>query len=754
MIPEPQSAYTVVKKDGRREPINLAKLDGHIEWACQGLSVDPQELRKSLHILFYDGIETKAIQASLIMAAAQLIRSNPDYSFVASRLLLQEIYKEVTGGGLEYPSLESYLEEGVRQGRLDPKVLDPELFRHAELEAAITPARDMQFQYLGLKTLTDRYLVREKTQRGAEGKIIEMPQHFLMRVAMGLSFNEDDPTARAIEFYSLLSSFDYMSSTPTLFNAATLWPQLSSCYLSYVPDDLEGIFDLGYKENAMLSKFAGGIGSSWTAVRPANEPISTTNGKSSGIVPYLKIFNDVAVAVNQGGKRKGAFAPYLEPWHGDWEKFTELKEFAGDEHARTRDIFPAGWIPDLFMERVRDGGMWSFFSSSEFPELHDTWGEEFERIYLQAEADGRWLKQKPATEVWRSWLNQIYRTGAPWITFKDECNRRSPQQHVGVIHNSNLCTEITLNNSETETAVCNLGSVNIANHITDEGTLDLEKLHKTVRTAVRMLDNVIDLNYYPTENSKRANMRHRPVGLGVMGYAEALVKIGIDWESEAQVQFSDNMMEVISFYAISASNELAQERGAYETFGGSLWDQGILPIHTAKEQSCGVYSREEWDWLARKVAHTGMRNSNVMAIAPTATIANIIGTTECIQPIYERMTTKENLSGSFDVPSALEKYGKPELVKIAHEIDQEWLIRAAAKRQKWIDQSQSLNLYMSKHMKGRDLDRLYMLAWELGVKTTYYLKIQKQGTEDEAAPAPASEPKACSIDNPDCEACQ
>ena len=745
----------VIKRSGRREVLDFSKVEGHVRWACEGLSASPEEVLARLDLMFYDGIKTRDVQRSTVMAAAQLITKNADYSYVAARLTLQEIYKEVTDTGLKYPPLDVYLEEGVREGRLDPRVLDPYLFDLDELDAAIRPNRDLQFNYLGIQTIFDRYLIRETSKvRGQQGAVIEMPQHMFMRVAMGLAFNEDNPTERALEFYNLLSSFDYMNSTPTLFNSATLHPQLSSCYLTYVEDDLDRIFVKGYREAAMLSKFAGGIGTSWTPLRSEGDIIKSTNGRSSGIVPYLKIFNDTAVAVNQGGKRKGAFAAYLELWHGDILEFLELREMAGDELRRARQIFTAGWICDLFMERKEQDGDWSLFSPNEFPELHELHGEAFRQAYEAAEATGKAVRVVKAKWLWKELLNALYRTGGPWVTFKDECNRRNPQQHVGVIHNSNLCTEITLNNGPDETAVCNLGSVNLANHVNDDGNVDMVRLSNTVRTAMRMLDNVIDLNYYPTEDSRRSNLRHRPVGLGVMGYAEALLKSGIDWESEEQVAFSDVIMEAISFFAISASADLASERGAYQTFEGSLWSQGILPIDTARDKQSRLFSVDDWAQL-REQARRGMRNSNCMAIAPTATIANIVGTTECCQPIYERVSTKENLSGSFDVPNPLAKYNRPELVKTVWEVGQEWLVRAAAARQKWIDQSQSLNLYMNVNMRGRDLDALYTLAWRLGLKTTYYLKIQKPEDVEEddngsAEPAPA----LCSIDDPSCEACQ
>ncbi|SUE95858.1 ribonucleotide-diphosphate reductase subunit alpha [Ectopseudomonas mendocina] len=746
----------VVKANGELKPFDPTKIQAHTKWACEGLNVSQSELEASLNIQFYDGMSTKEIADALIMTASSLISAEqPDFDFVTARLTLQSLYKEVTGGDIEYPSLISYLSKGRSFDQIDERLVDGR-FNLSALNSAIKPERDFQFTYQGIRTLADRYLLKEPAQVGKRKKVYELPQHFLMRVAMGCSLNEKDPTHWAIEFYNLLSTFDYMSSTPTLFNAATKYPQLSSCYGGLVPDDLELIFDLGFKQNAMLSKFAGGIGSSWTPVRAAGSVIKSTNGESAGVVPFLKIFNDVAVAVNQGGKRKGAFAPYLEMWHSDIYEFCDLKLKTGDEHIRTHDIFPAAWIPDLFMERLDEGGDWSLFCPNDVPELHETFGAEFKRIYEQAEADGKARKVVKAEHLWRYLLDKLFRTGNPWITFKDECNRRNPQQHDGMIHNSNLCTEITLNNSKDEVFVCNLGSINLANHVTTNGKIDSKKLRKTVRTAVRMLDNVIDINYYPTEETRRSNLRHRPIGLGVMGYQEAMVQCDIDWDSQAHLDWADRTFEEICFYATDASADLAIERGAYQSFKGSTWSKGLLTIDHARDKTCNVFSKSEWDVLREKVKQTGIRNSNITSIAPTATISNIIGTTPCIEPINERETVKENLSGTFVQVSPLRKHGKLHLEKTVWEVDQDWSIDAAIRRQKWIDQSQSLNIYRRKEFSGRHLDAWYRRAWRGGVKTTYYLRNQTSTADDSAksnilkttqTPAPA-------VEGFECEACQ
>lgn len=735
---------SVVKRDGSIEPLQIEKIHKVTAWACEGLNVSQSELETEAHLMLFNGIKTADIHEALIKSAATLISvESPDYTFVAARLLLQKLYKGVNNS-IEYPHLLAYINEGYSEGRLDEKLLEFDLHK---LNAAIDPERDLLFQYLGLQTLADRYLIRTKQKNG--NKIIELPQHMWMRVAMGLALDEDDPTARAIEFYDVLSKLEFVSSTPTLFNSGTTHSQLSSCYLTTIEDSIDGIFS-GIHECANFSKYAGGVGTDWTRVRPAGDEIIGTNGQSSGVIPYLKVFNDTAVSVNQGGKRQGSFAAFLEPWHPDFLDFIDLKKNSGDERRRAHDIFPAAWIPDLFMKRVKENGIWSFFSPKEFPELHELFGEEFERRYVELEKQGKYRSQLPALELWKKMLTSLFETGHPWIDFKDECNRRNPQDHVGVIHNSNLCQEITLNTSDTESAVCNLGSVNLSRMNDDD------QLERTVRTAIRMLDNVIDINFYPSAKAKYSNLRHRPIGLGVMGYMEWLVKNGIDWESEKHLEQADILFEKISFCAIEASCDLAAERGAYATFKGSKWDRGILPIDTARIM--GNNSRLWWGLLRDKIKEQGMRNSNVMAIAPTATISNIAGTTPCIEPVFKRTYTQSNMSGSFIVVDPTLRYGHPELCKEAFEVDQMWVIKAAAVRQKWIDQSQSINIWVKAGVKGSQLAEIYMKAWELGLKTTYYLRSQStelKVKKVETVKEEVQEVNFCSITSgPDCESCQ
>ena len=757
----------IIKRDGSREAFDFNKIERLNDYATRGLNVDKALLKSQIKLLVYDGMSTREIFQAQISAAAGLISvEHPDFTFVAARYLLADTLKRVTGSS-NYPSISSTVVRGIEAGRYNPDLGSGGKFDHAALDAAIKPERDFQFDYLGLQTVVDRYLTRD-----TNGALIELPQHFFMRVAMGLSLNEDNPTARAIEFYDVLSSFDGMSSTPTLFNSATLHSQLSSCYLNTVNDQISADEDDVHRfasiygtieESARLSKFAGGIGTDWTRVRGSGSHIKSTNGQSSGVVPYLKVYNDTAVAVNQGGKRKGSFAPYLEPWHPDFWDFCELKKEFGDDRLRAHDIFPAAWISDLFMERVRDKGIWSEFQPNLYPELHELYGEEFKQRYEQLEREGKAFKQRPAIEVWKRILTNLFETGQPWVTFKDECNRRSPQDHVGVVHSSNLCTEITLNTSDTETAVCNLASVNLARHIKD-GKIDTQKLAKTVKTLMRMLDNVIDLNYYPSSRAKASNMKHRPVGLGIMGETEASVACGIAFDSEEGVQFSDEAMELVSYYAINASMELAKERGAYQTFPGSKWSRGILPIHTArsKESRLGEYV---WDSLAQQVAAYGMRNSNTMAIAPTATISTITGTTPCNEPIFEISRGEKNMSGVFQVVDPCVRYGRPDLLKTAFEIDPIWVIRKGARRQKWLDQSQSLNIFVKAGTKGSQLAEIYMTAWEQGLKTTYYLRSQSKTKAvapevKQAVEAQGDLDKVvmganfCSIESPDCQSCQ
>jgi ribonucleoside-diphosphate reductase alpha chain len=748
----------VIKRDGSAELFDSAKIERLNEYATRGLNVDLDLLRRQITLLVYEGMSTADIFQTQIKAAAGLIsRENPNFTYVAARYLLADTSKRANGSAF-YPHLSQTVERGIKAGRYNPALGNT--FNLDHLNDAIKVERDFQFDYIGLQNIVDRYLIRDFDQN-----LIEMPQHFFMRVAMGLSLNEEYPTAYAIHFYDLLSSFDFMSSTPTLFNSGTLHSQLSSCYLNTVADQIsaEGgenrfasIFGT-IEESARLSKFAGGIGTSWTRVRGAGSNIKSTNGRSSGVVPYLKVYNDTAVAVNQGGKRKGSFAPYLEPWHPDFMDFCELKKEFGDDRLRAHDIFPAAWIPDLFMKRATEGGVWSFFQPNVCPELHELYGEAFDARYKELEAAGKFVKQLPAIQVWKHILTNLFETGHPWVTFKDECNRRSPQDHVGVVHSSNLCTEITLNTSDTETAVCNLGSINLSRHI-KYGTIDHEKIGQTVGLAIRMLDNVIDLNYYPSDRARASNMRHRPIGLGIMGETEAKIACGIAFDSEAGLDFSDAVMERISYEAISASSKLARERGSYGSFKGSKWERGILPIHTARSQNSIL--RLDWDSLAKKVSRNGMRNSNLMAIAPTATISVVCGTEPSCEPIFELERTEGNISASFKVISpALRLTSNPALLKTVWDIEPVWVIKSAARRQKWIDQGQSINVFIKDGTRGRDLSEIYVMAWQEGLKTTYYLRSQTKkkavpGTLLTQAIAQPESANFCSIDTPDCEACQ
>lgn len=821
LSPESQAAASginVVMPDGRREPLNIERVRTIVSEACADL-VDVSEsaiIDEALRNL-YDGVTAEEVSTSLVITARTMIEQDPNYSYVAARLLLDNLRAESLGylgvarsatqqdmEQLYSEALSAFINQGVALELLSPELLE---FDIAALGQALLPERDLQFSYLGLQTLYDRYFIHADEVR------IELPQVFFMRVAMGLSIREDDPNARAIEFYQLLSSFDYMSSTPTLFNSGTLRSQLSSCYLTTVPDDLFGIYG-AIQDNAMLSKFAGGLGNDWTPVRALGSYIKGTNGKSQGIVPFLKVVNDTAVAVNQGGKRKGAVCAYLETWHLDIEEFLELRKNTGDDRRRTHDMNTANWIPDLFMKRVFEDGDWTLFSPNDVPDLHDLYGRAFEDRYAQYEAmaasgEIRVHKTLKAQAVWRKMLGMIFETGHPWMTFKDPCNLRSPQQHVGVVHSSNLCTEITLNTSADEIAVCNLGSVNLPQHIED-GELNLKKLRATVRTAIRMLDNVIDINYYSVPQAEQSNMRHRPIGLGIMGFQDALYKIDVSYASDGAVSFADQSMEAVSYFAIEASSELAAERGAYSSYEGSLWSQGIFPLDSLEilvEQRGANYievNRDmtfDWPELKEQVAKHGMRNSNCMAIAPTATIANITGISQSIEPTYQNLYVKSNLSGEFTVVNpylvrdlkgrdlwdkvmvndlkyfdgsvqAIDRIPDDLKAKYstAFEIEPRWLVDSASRRQKWIDQAQSLNLYIN-NASGKKLDVTYRMAWYSGLKTTYYLRsLAATGTEKstvesgtlnavasgaaETTPQPAPVPQACSLDDPDCEACQ
>ncbi|KWR91987.1 ribonucleoside-diphosphate reductase subunit alpha [Cupriavidus sp. IDO] len=749
--------------------LDIAALHALIDNACSGLgdAVSAEPILKETLKNLYDGVPMTQVYDSAILAARTLIEKDPAYSQVTARILLHTIRKEILGAEVTQAEMSSryaeYFPKFIARG-IEAELLDEKLatFDLARLGAALDAQRDFQFNYLGLQTLYDRYFLHVDEVR------IEMPQAFFMRVAMGLSLNEADREARAIEFYQLLSSFDFMSSTPTLFNSGTRRSQLSSCYLTTVSDDLEGIYE-ALKENALLSKFAGGLGNDWTNVRALGSHIKGTNGKSQGVVPFLKVVNDTAVAVNQGGKRKGAVCAYLETWHLDIEEFLELRKNTGDDRRRTHDMNTANWIPDLFMKRVMEAGEWTLFSPATCPDLHDKVGKEFEKAYLGYEAKAasgelKLFKKLPALQLWRKMLGMLFETGHPWITFKDPCNIRSPQQHVGVVHSSNLCTEITLNTNESEIAVCNLGSVNLVAHLKQQadGTqvLDHAKLQKTVRTAMRMLDNVIDINYYAVDKARNSNLRHRPVGMGIMGFQDCLHVLRTPYASDAAVKFADTSMEAVCYYAYQASTELAEERGRYETYTGSLWDRGILPQDSLKllAEERGGYlevdhsSTMDWDSLRARIKQHGMRNSNCIAIAPTATISNIIGVSACIEPTFQNLYVKSNLSGEFTVVNdylvrdlkarglwdevmvADLKYFDGSLSRIdripqdlrdiyatAFEVEPTWLVEAASRRQKWIDQAQSLNIYMA-GASGKKLDDTYKLAWLRGLKTTYYLR--------------------------------
>lgn len=810
------AAITVTLDDGSRVPLDLQRLQTVVMEACSGLTdVDAERiLDESLRNL-YDGVPAKEVNTSVVITARTLVEVEPNYSYVTARLLLDRLRAEALGflgvadsathtdmQQLYGPALHAYIDKGITLELLSPTLRSFDLQR---LGAALDADRDLQFTYLGLQTLYDRYFIHSNETR------FELPQVFFMRVAMGLAAEEDDKNARAIEFYNLISSFDYMCSTPTLFNSGTLRPQLSSCYLTTVPDDLHGIYG-AIHDNAMLSKWAGGLGNDWTQVRALGSYIKGTNGKSQGVVPFLKVVNDTAVAVNQGGKRKGAVCSYLETWHMDIEEFVELRKNTGDDRRRTHDMNTANWVPDLFMKRVFKNQQWTLFSPNDVPDLHDLYGAAFEARYEAYEkqtesGELKLFKRVQAVDLWRKMLGMLFETGHPWVTFKDPCNLRSPQQHVGVVHSSNLCTEITLNTDAEEIAVCNLGSVNLARHVGPDG-LDSAKLERTIDSAVRMLDNVIDINYYSVPQARTSNLRHRPVGMGVMGFQDALYKQHMSYGSDAAVEFADRSMETISYYAINASSRLAEERGSYSSFEGSLWSRGVLPIDSIKllRQNRGAQFMEvddsqtlDWTALRERVKTCGMRNSNVMAIAPTATIANITGVSQSIEPTYQNLFVKSNLSGEFTVVNPYLVHDLKErklwdsvmvndlkyfegsvqhidrvpvdlkaIYATAFEVEPRWIVDAASRRQKWIDQAQSLNLYIN-NADGKKLDVTYRMAWFRGLKTTYYLRsmaatstekstvntgtlnaVSANGASNEAAPVP----QACSIEDPDCEACQ
>lgn len=800
----------ITMPDGELRPLDMERVNTIVNESCRDLAhVTAEPVIKDAMRNLYNQAKFEDVHKALIMSARALIEKEPNYTYVSARLLLDTLRMEALGKlnikadatfdemSALYPAyFKTYIGHGIQQGLLDAKMADFDLDK---LGKALLPQRDMQFTYLSLQTLYDRYFLHD------QGVRYELPQAFFMRVAMGLAMREKNKEEKAIEFYLLISSFDYMSSTPTLFNSGTVRPQLSSCYLTTVPDHLDGIYS-AIKDNALLSKFAGGLGNDWTPVRAMGSHIKGTNGKSQGVVPFLNVADATAVAVNQGGKRKGAVCAYLECWHKDVEEFLDLRKNTGDDRRRTHDMNTAIWIPDLFMMRVREEGEWTLFSPDEVPELHDCYGKEFETLYKEYEAKARQgiiknSKTLPAVKLWRRMLSMLFETGHPWMTFKDPCNLRSPQQHAGVVHSSNLCTEITLNTSEEEIAVCNLGSVNLPAHIKN-GQLDKDKLKRTITTALRMLDNVIDINYYSVPQARNSNLKHRPIGLGLMGFQDALYELKIDYASQAAVEFADASMELISYYAIEASCDLAKERGSYSSYEGSLWSKGILPIDSINllQQARSKYleqdrsQRLDWESLRIKVRTQGMRNSNVMAIAPTATISNICGVAQSIEPTYQNLYVKSNLSGEFTVINpylvadlkALDlwdevmvndlKYFNGSVQPISRipaelktryatsfEIDPMWLVDAASRRQKWIDQAQSLNIYMAQP-SGKKLDQLYMHAWIRGLKTTYYLRslgatnAEKSTITDGALNAVKiisdEQPKVCSILDPDCEACQ
>ncbi|MFA7521466.1 MAG: ribonucleoside-diphosphate reductase subunit alpha [Halothiobacillaceae bacterium] len=810
-----QPSINVTRLDGTREPLDTIRLARLVEEACAGLTgVDSQPIVNETIRNLYDGVAEHEVNTALVMSARTLIETDPAYSQVAARLLLDSMRTEAlrfvhnpvtTCTQSEMASIypeyfKEYIQVGAEHELLDPTLLQYDLDR---LGQALDHERDLQFNYLALQTLYDRYFLHHDEVR------FELPQAFYMRVAMGLAINELDREDRAIEFYRLLSSFDFMSSTPTLFNSGTLRPQLSSCYLTTVPDHLDGIYG-AIRDNAMLSKYAGGLGNDWTRVRALGSHIKGTNGKSQGVVPFLKVANDTAVAVNQGGKRKGAVCAYLETWHLDIEEFLDLRKNTGDDRRRTHDMNTANWVPDLFMKRVAEEGEWTLFSPVDCPDLHDLSGQAFEKAYVAYEekADRGEIKnfrRLPAVDLWRRMLSMLFETGHPWITFKDPCNLRYTNQHAGVVHSSNLCTEITLHTNDNEIAVCNLGSVNLAQHVTEDG-LDEEKLKRTIKTAMRMLDNVIEYNYYSVPQARNSNLRHRPVGLGIMGFQDALYQQKIPYSSNEAVEFADRSMETVSYHVISASSDLAAERGRYQSYEGSLWSRGILPIDSIAllAEARGEYldmntdTTLDWDALREKVKRQGMRNSNTMAIAPTATISNICGVSQSIEPTFENLFVKSNLSGEFTVVNPylvndLKELGLWDEVMVndlkyfdgsvqaidrvpdelkalyatAFEIDPRWLIEAASRRQKWLDQAQSLNLYMA-DPSGPKIDNMYKLAWVRGLKTTYYLRAASKTRVEKTTmdrldgklrgvssdPIIADGQQACAIDDPECEACQ
>jgi len=824
--PNQEYMVTVSDEQGGSSFWDGMELKKRISFASIGLDLclSEIEIERELRRSIGSEISEKDLKATIILNAKSLIEKDADFAKFAGRILLSYIYEEVLNWSISRDGIDklkqahktafkAYLKHGVSIKRLNPELLDR--YNLDKLAEALDPTADLDFDYLGIQTLYDRYLIVDKT--GHKPRRLETPQFFWMRVAMGLFKREENNRDEwVVRLYNLYKGRRFCSSTPTLFNSGTLHSQLSSCYLYKVDDSIESIMIRGVAENAFLSKWAGGLGGSWTSVRGTGGYIQGTNGESQGIIPFLKLHNDQLVAVNQGGKRRGSGCAYLETWHNDIEDFLELRKNTGDERRRCHDMNTANWIPDLFMKRMADRGTWTLFRSNEVPDLHDLYGKAFEQRYCEYEAlaaEGKiWSRQMPALELWKGMLKMVFETGHPWITFKDPCNVRSPQDHCGVIHSSNLCTEITLNTSADETAVCNLGSVVLDTHITRDGALDHEMLKETITVAIRALDNVIDINFYPTEAAKTANSRHRPIGLGVMGLQNALYKRGLAFASDAAVEFNDEMMEAIAYYAYGASSDLAKELGTYSSYKGSKWDRGLLPQDTLdlledeRGRNIDVPRGGKMDWsvVRSKIEAQGMRNSNVLAIAPTATISNIMGTTPCIEPNYKNLYVKSNLSGDFIVLNSelvkdLKKAGLwnqemldqlkyfdgeldaiddiPEALKHKHKtvfgIGHEFIVDAASRRQKWIDQAQSVNLFLATPDL-KTLSHMYRRAWDKGLKTTYYLRTLQASNIEKATidvkkevrgiaggakrEYTAEEKNACSLEamlnGGTCEACQ
>jgi ribonucleoside-diphosphate reductase alpha chain len=823
---EQQDSLIVVRqRDGQNVFWDGSELKRRIQFGMIGLdlNMDALQIERELRRSVGTEVTEEILKNTIILNARTLIERDADFAKFAARIMLSYIYEEVLDWKIMRDGIEglrpahrkgfkSYIRHGVAIERLSPKLLS---YNFDALADAMDPTADMDFDFLGIQTLYDRYLIVDKTRKPA--RRIETPQFFWMRVAMGLFVEEPaDREEWAIKLYNLYKSRRFCSSTPTLFNSGTLHSQLSSCYLYKVDDSIESIMQRGIADNAYLSKWAGGLGGSWTAVRGTGSYIKGTNGESQGVIPFLKLHNDQLVAVNQGGKRRGSGCAYLETWHNDIEDFLQLRRNTGDDRRRAHDLNTANWVPDLFMKRMEARENWTLFRSNEAPDLHETYGKKFEERYRHYEELARAGKitgrEVPAIDMWKQMLKMLLETGHPWITFKDPCNLRSPQDHAGIIHSSNLCTEITLNTSEDETAVCNLGSVVLDTHMKADGSLDHDMLRETIQIAVRALDNVIDINFYPTESARRSNIRHRPVGLGVMGLQNALFKRGIEFASHAAVEFNDEFMEAVAYYAYSASSDLAAERGSYSSFLGSKWERGLLPQDTLDllEEERGIKidvprgGRMDWTPVREKIRAQGMRNSNILAIAPTATISNIMGTTPCIEPNYKNLYAKENLGGKFTMLSTelvrdLKKIGKwdasmleqikyfegelknipgiPEALCRKHltvfGIPFQYVIDAAARRQKWIDQAQSVNLFISEP-DIKILSHMYRRAWHTGMKTTYYLrtlgassiegpttnvKKELRGVVAAAKKEFSAEEKlACSIEamrnGGECEACQ